>query len=163
MTITGLGHAGLWVTDLIGMRDFYRDILRLTVTDENHDIGMVFLSSQPSIEHHELVLAVGRPEGNPTTLNQLSWRLDTLASLQTFHQRFLAEGVRIKQVVTHGIAVGIYFFDPEDNVNEVYWATDRNVTQPFRRDITLDQPPAEVLADIERLLTSPGNTYRRAD
>lgn len=163
MGITGLGHAGLWVNDLILTRDFYRDILELTVTDEDHDIGMVFLSAQPSVEHHELVLARGRPEGNPTTLNQLSWRLDNLASLQAFHQRFVAEGVRIKQVVTHGIALGIYFLDPEDNVNEVYWMTDRAIPQPFRRDIDLAQTLDAVLADAERLLTAPGTTYRRAE
>lgn len=163
MGITGLGHAGLWVEDLILMRDFYRDVLELTVTDEDHDIGMVFFSAQPAVEHHELVLARGRPEGNPTTLNQLSWRLDSLASLQLFHERFVAQGVRIKQVVTHGIALGIYFFDPEDNVNEVYWMTDRSIPQPFRRDIDLAQTPNAVLDDAERLLTAPGTTYRRAE
>ena len=162
MSITGLGHAGLWVSDLALMRDFYRDVLELTVTDEDHDIGMVFLSAQPDVEHHELVLARGRPEGKPTTLNQLSWRLDSLESLQLFHHRFAEIGVRIKQVVTHGIALGIYFFDPEDNVNEVYWMTDRTIQQPFRRDIDLDQPPIAVLNEAERLLTAPGTTYRRA-
>ncbi len=161
MGIVGLGHAGLWVSDLVTMRDFYRDTLGLTVTDEDHEIGMVFLSARPAIEHHELVLARGRPGGNPTTLNQLSWRLDSLASLQSFHRRFLSEGVRIKQVVTHGIAFGIYFLDPEDNVNEVYWATDRAVPQPFRRDIELGQPADAVIGDAEQLLTSPGNTYHR--
>ena len=163
MGITGLGHTGLWVNDLILMRDFYRDVLELSVTDEDHDIGMVFLSAQPEVEHHELVLARGRPDGNPTTLNQLSWRLDSLDSLLAFHQRFVAAGVRIKQVVTHGIALGIYFLDPEDNVNEVYWMTDRSIRQPFRRDIDLDQPGDAVLDDAERLLTSSGSTYRRAE
>lgn len=162
MGITGLGHAGLWVSNLTLMRDFYRDVLELSVTDEDHDIGMVFLSAQPEIEHHELVLALGRPAGNPTTLNQLSWRLDSLESLQQFHHRFVEAGVRIKQVVTHGIALGIYFFDPEDNINEVYWMTDRTIQQPFRRDIDLDQPADAVLDEAERLLTAPGSTYRRA-
>ena len=162
MSITGLGHAGLWVSDLLVMRDFYRDVLELTVTDEDHEIGMVFLSAQPDVEHHGLVLARGRPEGHPTTLNQLSWRLDSLESLQLFHRRFAEAGVRIKQVVTHGIALGIYFFDPEENVNEVYWMTDRAIQQPFRRDIDLDQPPIAVLNEAERLLTAPGTTYRRA-
>jgi catechol-2,3-dioxygenase len=162
MGIAGLGHAGLWVNDLVLMRDFYRDILGLTVTDEDLDIGMVFFSAQPAVEHHELVLARGRPEGNPTTLNQLSWRLEDLATLQSFHQRFIEERVRIKQVVTHGIALGIYFLDPEDNVNEVYWVTGRTTPQPFRRDIDLAQTPGAVLDEAERLLTTPGSTYRRA-
>jgi len=50
--------------------------------------------------------------------------------------------VRIKQVVTHGIALGIYFLDPEDNVNEVYWMTDPRSKPgccPRRRRATADR------------------------
>jgi len=163
MPIVGLGHAGLWVTDLARMRDFYRDVVGLTVTDEDHEIGMVFFSSRPTDEHHELVLARGRAAGHATTLNQLSWRLDSLDSLIDYHHRFAVSGTRIKQVVTHGIALGIYFIDPEDNIGEVYWATGRSVPQPFRRDIDLGMDRDAVLDAAERLLTAPGNTYRRAD
>ncbi|HVM64554.1 MAG TPA: hypothetical protein VMU14_06805, partial [Acidimicrobiales bacterium] len=115
------------------------------------------------VEHHELVLARGGPGGYATTLNQLSWRLDSLDSLIDYHHRLTASGTRITQVVTHGIALGIYFLDPEDNTGEVYWHTGRSVPQPFRRDIDLSTGPDAVLDAAERLLTAPGSTYRRAD
>lgn len=42
------------------MRDFYERVLGLTVTDEDPGQGMVFVSSRPEQEHHEMVLAQGR-------------------------------------------------------------------------------------------------------
>ncbi len=53
---------GLYVTDLPRMAAFYKRALRFTETDAG-DLGpvqLVFLSRDPS-EHHQLVLATGRP------------------------------------------------------------------------------------------------------
>ena len=49
--------------DLSRMKDFYTRVLGLQVTDEDEAEGMVFLSSRPEAEHHELVLAGGRLGG----------------------------------------------------------------------------------------------------
>jgi catechol-2,3-dioxygenase len=161
--IVELGHAGLWVDDLEVMKDFYSRVLGLTVTDEDPEIGMVFLSSRPDPEHHELVLARGRVAPRDTKLvNQLSWRLASLEDLVGFHERFRVEGVPVRQVVTHGIALGIYFEDPEGNVNEVYWRTPDQITQPFRKDIDLGLPVDGLLEESRRLIAEGGSTYRRA-
>ncbi|MGH3304225.1 MAG: VOC family protein [Streptosporangiaceae bacterium] len=161
MPIIGLGHTGLWVTDLDAMRDFYERVMGLTVTDANEEAGIVFLSAQPDLEHHELVLQRGRtaPRGVKLT-HQISWRVDSLESVLHFHKRFATEGVEVQQEVTHGNAIGIYFFDPEGNRNEVYWRIDRDVRQPFRKSLNLDQGTSEVLADAERLLTDGGPAYQ---
>ena len=60
MPIVELGHSGLWVTDLEVMEDFYTRIIGLQVTDREDDLGIVFLSSRPDVEHHEFVLQRGR-------------------------------------------------------------------------------------------------------
>jgi catechol-2,3-dioxygenase len=161
MPITGLGHTGLWVHDLAVMRDFYSRVLGLTVTDQDEAHGIVFLSSQPDREHHEFVLQRGRtaPEGVKLT-HQISWRIDSLETLLAFHRRFQAEGVRVQQEVTHGNAYGIYFFDPEGNRNEVYLRVEREVRQPFRKTLNLDQSPQQVLADAERLLADGSAAYQ---
>lgn len=160
--IVELGHAGLWVEDLDRMRDFYTGVLDLSVTDHDDVIGMVFLSSRPRVEHHELVLARGRTgERGARILNQISWRLDSLESLLAYRQRFKERGVRVRQTVTHGNALGIYFEDPEGNVNEVYWKTDRDVRQPYRRSIDLDGTPQQVLEAAARLLGGRGPAYER--
>ncbi|WP_371657437.1 hypothetical protein [Streptomyces sp. NBC_00280] len=68
--------------------------------------------------------------------------------------------IEVQQEVTHGNAIGIYFFDPEGNRNEVYLRLERDVRQPFRKSIDLDQEPADVFAEAERLLTEGGPAYQ---
>jgi catechol-2,3-dioxygenase len=143
------------------MRDFYTRMLGLTVTDEDDEFGIVFLSSRPDVEHHEMVLQRGRTAPRGVRLShQISWRVDSLRALVEFHHRFRDEGVPVQQEVTHGNAFGIYFFDPEGNRNEVYLRIDRDVRQPFRKTLDLDQPLAEILAAAERLLTDDGPAYQ---
>ena len=108
MAIEELGHTGVWVDDLDRMRDFYTSMLGLTVTDEDHDKGIVFLSARPKEEHHEFVLARGRTAPADVKLvQQISWRVDSVATLIAFHRKFKAAGVDIQQEVTHGNAFGI--------------------------------------------------------
>ncbi|WP_030434812.1 VOC family protein [Actinoplanes subtropicus] len=161
MAITGLGHTGFWVTDLAKMRDFYERVLGLTVTDEDEELGIVFFSSCPEQEHHEFVLQKGRtaPPGSKLT-HQVSWRVDSIETILEYHRRFRAEGIAVQQEVTHGNAIGIYFFDPEGNRNEVYLRVERDIRQPFRKTINLDQDPAAVLAEAERLLDDGGPAYQ---
>jgi catechol 2,3-dioxygenase-like lactoylglutathione lyase family enzyme len=161
MAITGLGHTGVWVDDLELMRDFYERVMGLTVTDEDEDEGIVFFSSDPVREHHEFVLQRGRtaPPGSKLT-HQVSWRVDSLGTIVDFHRRFRREGVSVQQEVTHGNAIGIYFFDPEGNRNEVYLRIERDVRQPFRKSLDLDQDEAAIWAEAERLLTDGGPAYQ---
>jgi catechol-2,3-dioxygenase len=161
MPIAELGHTGLWVADLKKMRDFYERVMGLTVTDEDDEQGIVFFSSRPDVEHHEFVLQRGRtaPPGS-MLLHQVSWRVDSVETLQMFHHRFKAEGVHVQQEVTHGNAYGIYFFDPEGNRNEVYLRIPRDVRQPFRKALNLDQSVEEINAEAERLLAEDGPRYQ---
>lgn len=161
MPIAELGHTGLWVNDLAAMRDFYTRVMGLTVTDEDEDFGIVFLSARPDVEHHEFVLQTGRTaEIGAKQQHQISWRVESLDDIVAFHQRFRAEGVTVQQEVTHGNAFGIYFFDPEGNRNEVYLRIDRDVRQPFRKTLNLDQDAAAIYAEAERLLTEGGANYQ---
>jgi catechol-2,3-dioxygenase len=161
MAIQELGHAGLWVEDLEKMRDFYTSMLGLTVTDEDHDKGIIFMSARPDVEHHEFVIARGRqaPAG-VKLVQQISWRIDSVESLVEFHRRFTEAGVDIQQEVTHGNAYGIYFWDPEGNRIEVYVRVPRDVRQPYRKDLNLDQSAEDVVAEAERLLAEGGDTFQ---
>ncbi|MFI6816033.1 VOC family protein [Nonomuraea sp. NPDC050328] len=161
MAITGLGHTGLWVYDLPTMRDFYERLLGLTVTDSDDELGIVFFSARPEEEHHEFVLQVGRTAAiGDKQQHQISWRVASLDDLVAFHHRFRAEGIDVQQEVTHGNAFGIYFFDPEGNRNEVYLRIEREVRQPFRKSLNLDQSPEEIYAEAERLLADEGPAYQ---
>jgi catechol-2,3-dioxygenase len=159
MGIAKLGHVGIHCNDLEATTAFYRDVLGLTVTDEDPVAGMAFLSSQPEHEHHELVLMRGRdvPVG-AMMLQQISFRCNTLADVLEFYARFKAERVVFDQVVTHGNAIGVYFFDPEGNRCEVYWPTGLHARQPFLNAIDLTQPPDAILAAIQGLVERYGTT-----
>jgi catechol-2,3-dioxygenase len=150
--IIELGHTGIMVNDLAVCRDFYATVLSLTVTDEDDERGLVFLSSRPDVEHHELVLQRGRDLDQPSTVQQISWRVGSLEALQEYHAKFVENNVTIDRVVTHGNALGVYFFDPEGNRNEVYVQTGREVRQPFARPIDVDQGVSSVLAESQRLV-----------
>jgi catechol 2,3-dioxygenase-like lactoylglutathione lyase family enzyme len=63
MPVIGLGHTGLWVSDLAKMRDFYERVIGLTVTDSDDEQGIVFFSARPEVEHHEFVLQLGAVGG----------------------------------------------------------------------------------------------------
>jgi catechol 2,3-dioxygenase-like lactoylglutathione lyase family enzyme len=160
--VTQLGHTGIYVDDLARMRDFYTRVLGLTVTDEDEERGMVFLSSRPDQEHHELVLMRGRKAPPDARLiQQISWHVGSVDDLLAFHQLLGAEGVTVEREVTHGIALGIYFLDPEGNRIEVYWPTDQRVPQPFGRAIDLDQPAEAVLAQAQALLPDTATSSSR--
>jgi catechol-2,3-dioxygenase len=159
MAITGLGHVGLHVNDLEAQASFYQNIVGLTITDRDPDVGMVFLSAQPDEEHHELLLCGGRsaPPGM-LMLQQVSFHCSALEDMIAYAQRFREHNVHIDMIVTHGNAIGIYFYDPEGNRCEVYWKTGLEARQPFLVDIDLEQPAAAILARVRELVDRYGAT-----
>ena len=86
--------------------------------------------------------------------------MDSIETILDYHRRFQAEGIKVQQEVSHGNAIGIYFFDPEGNRNEVYLRVDRDVRQPFRKTLNLDQDLDDILADVEKLLLTDGPAYQ---
>lgn len=145
--ITGLGHVGLYCHDLGKMRDFYSRILGLTIADEDGKRGICFLSARPEAEHHELALVQVKDRGQKTQfVQQVSFKVKSLADVREFYHRLLDTGIRIDRTVTHGIACSVYFYDPEDNRVELYYTTPYQVRQPLGEHIDLDRPDEELLA-----------------
>ena|SRR5688572_6077711 len=145
--ITGLGHVGLFCADLKTMRDFYAGVLGLTISDENLERGICFLSAAPEAEHHELALVqVKEPAQKTHRVQQISFKVKSLDDVRAFYHRLKQAGLRIDRTVTHGIACSVYFFDPEDNRIELYYTTPYRVRQPLGEHIDLDRPDDELLA-----------------
>jgi catechol-2,3-dioxygenase len=153
--VSRLGHIGLYARDLEALRDFYRDVLGLQVADQDLDRGIVFMSSDPDSEHHELALARGRATDETVDMvQQISWHVDSVEALQGFHRLFKDRGVRVQREVTHGNALSIYFFDPEGNRNEVYFSTGVPTPQPFSKEIDLGLPKDELLAENLKIIAA---------
>jgi catechol-2,3-dioxygenase len=140
-----LTHLGLFVRDMEAMVAFYTRVLGLLVTDVGELNGrrLTFLSRNPA-EHHQMVLASGRGD-EPTTINQLSFRLKSLSDLKRFHALLTEAGIALDPV-NHGAAWSVYFRDPEDNRIELYTDSDWYVTQPMRAPVDLTASEAEIRA-----------------
>ena len=150
--VRGLGHIGIYVSDLERMVAFYRDFLGMQVTKQNWQAGIVFLSADPEAVDHEIALMRGRPDSrDPHLINQISLRVATLEDLRTFYRRLVAEGYRVDQVVNHASALGCYFFDPEGNRTELFWVTGRPCWVPTAVPIDLEQPDEAIMAEVDRV------------
>jgi catechol 2,3-dioxygenase len=148
-----LSHVGLYVRDAETMTAFYRDFMGFVETDRGKlpQGDLVFLSRDPG-DHHQLVLASGRPEGIPDRiLNQLSFRVDSLADLKAFYERLQSAPVAEIDPVTHGIAWSVYFRDPEGNRVEVFADTPWYIHQPHRTPIDLNRPAEEIYEETRAL------------
>ena len=163
-------HMGFYVRDMGAMEDFYSRVLGFTVTDRGAlptpgggTVSLVFLSRDPA-EHHQIVLATGRPQDLPfNMINQISFRVPGLPALRYFHRVLQSERVSDITPVTHGNAISLYFRDPEGNRVELYFDTPWYCTQPCRERIDLGKSDDEILAWTEQLARAlPGFKAREA-
>jgi len=145
-------HMGIYVTDAARMEDFYTRVLGFTVTDRGllGSVSLVFLS-RDARDHHQIVLAAGRPPGagfNP--INQISFRMADFSGLREMHRRLEKEGVKELAPVSHGNALSVYFKDPEGNRIELFVDTPWYVQQPLRIPMDMNLPDAEIWDWAER-------------
>ena len=160
-------HMGLSVKDIARMEDFYSRVLGFTVTDRGAAGGMqlVFLSRDPG-DHHQIVLATGRPETLPAnvanpqfgpSINQISFKMGSLADLREMHGRLQAEGGSNLFPANHGIAWSIYAHDPEGNNLEFFVDSEWYITQPFLIPLDFSKSDADIIKETKALCeTSDG-------
>ena len=144
-------HVGIWVTDLEAMREFYTDVLGFVQTDRGPigDTELVFLSQSPG-DHHQVVLAKGRPHDvGFTTVNQLSYKLDSLETLKAVYGEIVKKPVKDLVQVSHGNAWSIYFKDPEGNRIELFVDTPWYTPQPCREPLDLTKPVEQIVKETE--------------
>ena len=159
-------HVGIHVTDLARMEDFYTRVLGLLVSDRGtlrDGPTLVFLSRDPD-EHHQLVLVTGRPPGvDYNVVNQISFKLPTLADLKARHARLREEGIKDFRIVTHGNAWSVYFADPEGNRVELFVDTPWHTPQPYAEPFDIEAPVAAILEETEALCRSRPGFESRAE
>jgi catechol 2,3-dioxygenase-like lactoylglutathione lyase family enzyme len=152
--IKGLSHVVLYVNDLDKMVAFYRDVLGL-VKYREHAGRMVFFTSDPETEDHELALAKGR-EGQAKLVAHIAWKVGTPAEVKEFYEKFKSLGVPIDHTVSHayeemGNTVSCYFLDPEGNCLEIYALVEKRDDARVNRKLDLDKSVDEIIAQASGL------------
>jgi len=143
--IPQLTHIGLFTQQIEELEKFYTTVLKLKVTDRGllarmNNTPIVFLSGSET-SHHQLVLAVG---DRPTVMQQLSFKVKTLADIRIAAKAASDYGVQGLRPWDHGNAWSVYFFDPQENLVEVYMDTVWHVAQPHGRPLDLSKTDKEI-------------------
>lgn len=150
-----LAHVGVCCFDIDKMIDFYSSVFNLVLTDKGpgntFPYMLAFLSASPG-QHHQLALAQSRQAGAPSTVMQLSFKVDTLDELREARRRALDKGATKMRGLNHGNAISIYCMDPEDNTVEVYLDTPWYVAQPHGDPLDLDQPDEVIWRETEAIV-----------
>jgi catechol 2,3-dioxygenase len=162
-----LAHLGLVVSDVSVMTRFYVDVLGFTVTDRGvfGAMDVVFMSRDPE-EHHQLVLATGRPTNLPANtfnsefgpcIQQISFKMGSLADLRDMKSRLEESSATGITSATHGNAWSVYAHDPEENYIEFYVDTDWYANQPFYVPLDLNKTDEEIIRETQAMCeVSPG-------
>lgn len=160
MAIQKIGHIGIYARDLMNLRRFYSEVVGLTIADEDLNTGGVFMTSDPEREHHEFVLFQAK-NGEQSCVQQISFSCESPQDIVNYYHRFKEHGVRFDRVVSHGNAIGLYFYDPEGNRCEVYWTTPFKARQPYGVAVDLTRPLDEIIGEIEEDVRQYGATGHR--
>lgn len=143
-------HVGLFVADMERMVKFYTATMGFFITDRGTLNGkkITFFSRDPR-EHHQIVLVEGRDRDKQLNLNQISFRVGSLAQLKVFHSRLVEAQTQGMEPVIHGNSWSIYFHDPEGNRLEVFADTEWYISQPFKEPLDLTLPEEEIRDSTE--------------
>lgn len=119
-----LGHLVVKVRDLERAEDFYTRILGLTVTAkfEGH---AVFMSANTELSHELLVVRFDDDEPDAADKGQrlvhMAWQMESFEDLKTLHQRLKDNDIPIVRIGDHGLSLGLYFCDHDNNELEAYY------------------------------------------
>jgi catechol 2,3-dioxygenase len=60
------------------------------------------------------------PDAEQLGMEHVSFEVASFAELQEVYRKFKAHDVKFRQMIFHGVAKSIYFYDPDGNQLEVY-------------------------------------------
>lgn len=122
--VAAIAHIVLFVRDPEASARWYCDILNMSISARAGDgpyKGGIFLSF--GVQDHDIALFRNdSPEEKGREFEHIGLRLaaDSEADLRRIYAFFLDRGVRIQEVLDHGVSTGIYFLDPDGHMLEVF-------------------------------------------
>lgn len=122
--VAAIAHIVLFVKDVEASAQWYCDILNMQVSARAGDgpyKGGVFLSF--GVHDHDIALFRNEnPEEKGREFEHIGLRLatDNADDLRRIYAFFLDRGVKVAEVLDHGVSTGIYFYDPDGHMLEVF-------------------------------------------
>lgn len=119
-----IAHIVLFVRDPEASAAWYCDVLNMKITARAGDgpyKGGVFLSFGES--DHDIALfsaEEGATKGKEFEHVGLMMAGVSMEDLRTNYAYFRERGVKIAEILDHGVSVGIYFYDPDGHMLEVF-------------------------------------------
>ena len=119
-----LGHVVMRVRDMDRSLDFYTRVMGLTIMERSPS-GTVFMSANTEKSHELAIRAIGMDAAGPDSSlvgqAHMAWQMETFEDLQELYLRLKENDARILRIGNHGISLGVYLLDPDDNEIEVYY------------------------------------------
>jgi catechol-2,3-dioxygenase len=146
-----LGHAALSCHDPREQAHFYRELFDMQLVGGSPHGETAFICGRMDEESHEIAFFRHQPG-----LHHLAFRVETPEDLLATYQAVKARGISLRQSLNHGVSLAIYFPDPEGNLIEVYWATDRHdVRLPYAEPFDFEGKTADDLRRFVREMPAP--------
>jgi len=131
------------------MANFYQELFGLSVTDsgqpEHFKHDLIFLSASKD-QHHQLVLASGRPSTAVfSNVMQISFMVPDIQYLRDIWLHAESIGATNIRGINHLNSLSVYFYDPENNTVEVYLDMPFYVPQPYGEPLDLSLTDQEIM------------------
>jgi catechol 2,3-dioxygenase len=153
--IKKVGHVVLKCQDLEKAREFYVDVLGMTLAKFDPNRGMFLRFND---YHHDIAIFKTGPDADPPKQNQVglvhvALVVDDLDTVKAWYAKLKAKGVPIVGTADHAVTNSMYFKDPEGNTLEIYCEVPFSIydwhTQGMgfiAHPLDLETEPAEVSA-----------------
>ena len=120
--IKKVGHVVLKCQDLEKAREFYVDVLGMTLAKFDPNRGMFLRFND---YHHDIAIFKTGPDADPPKQNQVglvhvALVVDDLDTVKAWYAKLKAKGVPIVGTADHAVTNSMYFKDPEGNTLEIY-------------------------------------------
>lgn len=122
--VTKIAHIVLFVKDPEASAAWYRDVLNMKIVARAGDgpyKGGVFLSF--GVSDHDIALFPGEPDASKgKEFEHVGLMMDgtSMDDLRRNFAFFRERGVEIAEILDHGVSTGIYFYDPDGHMLEVF-------------------------------------------
>lgn len=158
MSIRGLNHAVLYVSDVDRSVAFYTEVLGFVKIPVEFP-GAAFLRGANSANDHDLGLfqtSVTRPSNRAVGLYHLAWEVETLADMVAVGERMSAADA-LTGAANHAATKALYGVDPDGIEFEITWLVpDERVTEELVPGVPPTRP-LDLEAEIARYgATTPG-------